>query len=151
VAGGVTGADSVEIARAFAAAGADAIDVSTGQTSPNAAPRHGRGWQVPYAERIRHAVGVPVIAVGGISTADDVNSLLLAGRADICAVGRAFLHDPAWALHAAAEQGFDVPWPVPYEAGRRPPPGARPADRALLGVGGDPPPGGRRPTGGAGA
>ncbi|MEU2283721.1 bifunctional salicylyl-CoA 5-hydroxylase/oxidoreductase [Streptomyces sp. NPDC013178] len=122
--GGTTAEDAVEIARAFAAHGADAIDVSTGQVVADEAPEFGRSYQTPFADRIRHEVGVPVIAVGAISSWDDVNSLILAGRADLCALGRPHLYDPHWTLHAAAEQGYDGPgvvWPEPYRAGSRPP------------------------------
>ncbi|MEU0119213.1 bifunctional salicylyl-CoA 5-hydroxylase/oxidoreductase [Streptomyces bobili] len=126
--GGTTAEDAVEIARAFAAHGADAIDVSTGQVVAEEAPEYGRSYQAPFADRIRHEVGVPVIAVGAISSWDDVNSLLLAGRADLCALARPHLYDPHWTLHAAAEQGYDGPgavWPAPYRAGSRPPPTGR--------------------------
>ncbi|MGW1895533.1 bifunctional salicylyl-CoA 5-hydroxylase/oxidoreductase [Streptomyces sp. NPDC002004] len=122
--GGTTGDDAVGIARAFAAHGADAIDVSTGQVVSDERPAYGRSYQTPYADRIRHEAGVPVIAVGAISSWDDVNSLVLAGRADLCAVGRPHLYDPHWALHAAAEQGYTGPgvtWPAPYRAGSRRP------------------------------
>lgn len=127
--GGTTAEDAVAIARAFAAHGADAIDVSTGQVVPDEAPAYGRSYQTPYADRIRAAVGIPVVAVGAISSWDDVNSLLLAGRADLCALARPHLYDPHWTLHAAAEQGYEgpaAPWPAPYRAGsRRPPTGRR--------------------------
>lgn len=122
--GGTSGEDAVRIARAFAAHGADAIDVSTGQVVAEERPEFGRSYQTPYADRIRHEAGVPVIAVGAISSWDDVNSLILAGRADLCALGRPHLYDPQWTLHAAAEQGYDgpgAPWPAPYRAGSRPP------------------------------
>ena len=122
---GGTGADeAVAIARAFAAHGADAVDVSTGQVVAHERPESGRSYQTPYADRIRHGAGVPVIAVGAISSWDDVNSLILAGRADLCALARPHLYDPHWTLHAAAEQGYDGPgavWPAPYRAGSRPP------------------------------
>ncbi|MEV7672905.1 bifunctional salicylyl-CoA 5-hydroxylase/oxidoreductase [Streptomyces sp. NPDC088752] len=127
--GGTTAEDAVTIARALAAHGADAIDVSTGQVVPHETPAHGRSYQAPYADRIRNETGVPVIAVGAISSWDDVNSLLLAGRADLCALARPHLYDPHWTLHAAAEQGYEgpaAPWPAPYRAGsRRPPTGRR--------------------------
>ncbi|MET9950485.1 bifunctional salicylyl-CoA 5-hydroxylase/oxidoreductase [Streptomyces sp. NPDC006339] len=126
--GGTTADDAVEIARAFAAHGADALDVSTGQVVPDERPEFGRSYQTPYADRIRAALGVPVIAVGAISSWDDVNSLLLAGRADLCALARPHLYDPHWTLHAAAEQGYRgpaAPWPAPYRAGSRRPPTGR--------------------------
>jgi anthraniloyl-CoA monooxygenase len=122
--GGITGADAVSIARAFAAAGADAIDVSTGQVTPDEKPAFGRSYQTPFADAIRNQAGIATIAVGVISSYDDVNSLVLAGRADLCAVGRAHLYDPNWTLHAAAEQSYDGPgarWPQPWAAGSRRP------------------------------
>ena len=122
--GGTTAEDAVEIARAFAAHGADAVDVSTGQVVADERPEYGRSYQTPYADRIRHATGLPVIAVGAISSWDDVNSLILAGRTDLCALARPHLYDPHWTLHAAAEQGYDGPgvvWPAPYRAGSRRP------------------------------
>ena len=126
--GGITAADGVEIARAFAAAGADAIDVSTGQVTPAEKPAFGRSYQAPYADAIRNQAGIATIAVGVISSYDDVNSLILAGRADLCALGRAHLYDPNWTLHAAAEQGYSGPgvtWPQPWAAGSRRPQAGR--------------------------
>ncbi|MEV5596693.1 bifunctional salicylyl-CoA 5-hydroxylase/oxidoreductase [Streptomyces sp. NPDC052496] len=137
--GGTTAEDSVEIARAFAAHGAAAIDVSTGQVVPDERPDYGRSYQTPFADRIRNRLGVPVIAVGAVSSWDDVNSLLLAGRADLCALARPHLYDPHWTLHAAAEQGYSgpgAPWPLPYRAGSRTPPTGRtdaPKPRLRLG------------------
>jgi anthraniloyl-CoA monooxygenase len=132
VAGGNTDDDAVEIARAFIAHGAAAIDVSSGQVSKDERPAFGRSYQTPFADKVRHQVagpaGVAVIAVGAISSFDDVNSILLAGRADLCALGRTHLYDPQWTLHAAAEQGYDgdaARWPVQWQAGRRKPPTAR--------------------------
>lgn len=128
VEGGATADDAVVVARAFADAGADAVDVSTGQVTPDEDPAYGRSYQVPFAERVRREVGVPVIAVGAISSHDDVNSTVLAGRADLCALARPHLYDPHWTLHAAAEQGYDGPgavWPAPYRAGSRRPPTGR--------------------------
>jgi anthraniloyl-CoA monooxygenase len=129
---GNTEDDAVVIARAFAEHGAAAIDVSTGQVAKDEKPAFGRSYQTPFADRIRHLVaepaGVRVIAVGAISSYDDVNSILLAGRADLCALGRAHLYDPNWTLHAAAEQGYRGPgaqWPQAWRAGRRKPPAAR--------------------------
>jgi anthraniloyl-CoA monooxygenase len=126
--GGITGEDAIEIAEAFAGAGADAIDVSTGQVTPGETPAFGRSYQTPFADAIRNRTGIATIAVGVISSYDDVNSLILAGRADLCALGRAHLYDPNWTLHAAAEQGYDGPaaaWPDPWKAGSRPPQTAR--------------------------
>ncbi|MGV9986711.1 bifunctional salicylyl-CoA 5-hydroxylase/oxidoreductase [Streptomyces olivaceus] len=122
--GGTGAEEAVAIARAFAAHGADAVDVSTGQVVAGERPEFGRSYQTPYADRIRHEAGVPVIAVGAISSWDDVNSLILAGRTDLCALARPHLYDPHWTLHAAAEQGYVGPgavWPAPYRAGSRPP------------------------------
>ncbi|WP_037856054.1 bifunctional salicylyl-CoA 5-hydroxylase/oxidoreductase [Streptomyces sp. NRRL S-340] len=122
--GGTGAEDAVEIARAFAAHGADAVDVSTGQVVAEERPEFGRSYQTPFADRIRHEVGVPVLAVGAISSWDDVNSLILAGRTDLCALARPHLYDPHWTLHAAAEQGYQGPgavWPAPYRAGSRRP------------------------------
>ena len=126
--GGIDADDAVEIARAFREHGADAIDVSTGQVTPAERPAFGRSYQTPYADRIRNQVGIPTIAVGVISSYDDVNSIVLAGRADLCAIGRAHLYDPHWTLHAAAAQGYVGPgaqWPLPFRAGSRPPVTAR--------------------------
>ena len=120
--GGITGEDAVQIARAFAAAGADAIDVSTGQVTPDEEPAFGRSYQTPFADAIRNQAGIATIAVGVISSYDDVNSIILAGRADLCALGRAHLYDPNWTLHAAAEQGYAGPaaaWPDPWRAGQQ--------------------------------
>jgi len=102
--------------------------VSTGQVTPDEAPAFGRSYQTPFADAIRNRLGIATIAVGVISSYDDVNSLILAGRADLCALGRAHLYDPNWTLHAAAEQGYDGPaaaWPDPWKAGSRPPQAGR--------------------------
>lgn len=126
--GGTSEADAVAIARALAEAGADAIDVSTGEVVAYERPRYGRSYQTPYADLIRNATGVPTLAVGAISTYDDVNSIILAGRADLCGVGRAQLHDPLWTLHAAAAQGYQgpaAPWARAWRAGSGRPPAAR--------------------------
>jgi len=124
VEGGIEVDDAVQIAEAFAAAGADAIDVSTGQVTPDEQPAFGRSYQTPFADAIRNRTGIATIAVGVISSYDDVNSIVLAGRADLCALGRAHLYDPNWTLHAAVEQDYDGPgarWPMPWRAGRRKP------------------------------
>ncbi|AMW13464.1 salicylyl-CoA 5-hydroxylase [Streptomyces qaidamensis] len=137
--GGTSAEDAVEIARAFAAHGADAIDVSTGQVVADEQPEFGRSYQTPFADRIRHTTGIPVIAVGAISSWDDVNSLILAGRTDLCALARPHLYDPHWTLHAAAEQGYTGPgatWPAPYRAGsRRPQTGRTDAPKPRLSLG----------------
>jgi len=124
VAGGITPEDTLAIARAFVAAGAAAVDVSTGQVSSAERPAFGRSYQTPFADAIRNQADVATVAVGVISSYDDVNSILLAGRADLCALGRAHLYDPNWTLHAAVEQGYDGPgvtWPAPWLPGRRKP------------------------------
>ncbi|MBB5853093.1 bifunctional salicylyl-CoA 5-hydroxylase/oxidoreductase [Amycolatopsis umgeniensis] len=127
--GGIDVEDAVEIARAFAEHGVDGIDVSTGQVVSEEKPEYGRSYQTPYADRIRNEIGreygVAVIAVGAISSYDDVNSLILAGRADLCALGRTHLYNPQWTLHAAAEQDYAMPWPKQYAAGSRKPQGGR--------------------------
>ena len=130
--GGNTSDDSVEIARAFVAHGAAGLDISTGQIAKEEKPAFGRSYQTPFADRIRQEVaspaGVAVIAVGAISTYDDVNSVLLAGRADLVALGRTHLYDPQWTLHAAAEQEYQGPgsqWIPQFRAGRRKPPSSR--------------------------
>ncbi len=127
--GGIDVDDAVEIARAFAEHGADGIDVSTGQVVSEEKPQYGRSYQTPYADRIRNEIGreygIAVIAVGAISSYDDVNSLILAGRADLCALGRTHLHDPQWTLHAAADQDYPMPWPKQFAAGSRKPQGGR--------------------------
>ena len=117
--GGNTPDDAVEIARLFKAVGADMIDVSSGQTTREAKPVYGRMYQTPFADRIRNEVGIGAIAVGAIFEADHVNSIIAAGRADLCAIARPHLADPAWTLHAAAKLGsHHVIWPKPYWAGR---------------------------------
>jgi anthraniloyl-CoA monooxygenase len=133
--GGTDVDDAVLVARAFAERGAAGIDVSTGQVVKDERPAFGRSYQTPYADRIRNEVGreygVAVIAVGAISSYDDVNSILLAGRADLCALGRPHLYDPQWTLHAAADQGYAGPgavWPRPFAAGSRRPQTGRAED-----------------------
>lgn len=117
---GLTPEDSVAIARAFAEAGADLIDVSAGQTTPDARPVYGRMFQTPFSDRIRNEAGVATMAVGNIYEPDHVNSILAAGRADLCALARPHLADPNWTLRAAAELGWhgQAP-PVQYQAGFR--------------------------------
>ena len=116
---GLTPEDAVEIARRLKARGVDLVDVSAGQTSTEAKPVYGRMFQTPFADRIRNEVGIATLAVGNIFEADQVNSILLSGRADLVALARPHLSDPYWSLHAAAELGFaEQPWPKPYLAGR---------------------------------
>ena len=116
---GVQPDDAVVIADRFRAAGADIIDVSAGQTSIRARPVYGRMFQTPFADRIRNDVGIATMAVGNIYEPDHVNSILMAGRADLCCLARPHLADPYWTLHAAAVLGYyGMEWPRPYEAGR---------------------------------
>ncbi|HXE49856.1 MAG TPA: bifunctional salicylyl-CoA 5-hydroxylase/oxidoreductase, partial [Ramlibacter sp.] len=119
VEGGITPDDAVEIARAFKAAGADMIDCSSGQVSKQQAPVYGRMYQTPFADRIRNEAGIPTIAVGAISEADHVNSIIAAGRADLCAIARPHLANASWTLLEAAKIGYsDVQWPVQYRAAK---------------------------------
>jgi len=116
---GVTPAEAVEIARLLQAAGVDICDVSAGQTSTRAKPVYGRMFQTPFSDRIRNETGMATIAVGNIYEPDHVNSILMAGRADLVALARPHLTDPYWTLHAAAALGDrDVAWPSPYFPGR---------------------------------
>ena len=116
---GVTPDEAVKIARMFAAAGADIIDVSAGQTSTDARPVYGRMFQTPFSDRIRNEAGLATMAVGNITEADQVNSILLAGRADLVCLARPHLADPYWTLHAAVAAGdTKSDWPLPYAAGR---------------------------------
>ncbi|HVO05588.1 MAG TPA: bifunctional salicylyl-CoA 5-hydroxylase/oxidoreductase [Burkholderiaceae bacterium] len=120
VEGGITPADAVEIARAFKAAGADMIDCSSGQVSARQKPTYGRMYQTPFADRIRNEAGIATIAVGAISEADHVNSIIAAGRADLCAVARPHLANPAWTLTEAAKIGFTaVEWPRQYRSAKQ--------------------------------
>ncbi|HET6361610.1 MAG TPA: bifunctional salicylyl-CoA 5-hydroxylase/oxidoreductase [Gemmatimonadota bacterium] len=105
---------SLEVARQLKAHDVDIVDVSAGQTVPYAKPRYGRQFQTPFSDRIRHEVGVPTMAVGNISSYMDVNTILAAGRADLCALARAHLWDPYWARNAAWRLGYPLPWPDPY-------------------------------------
>jgi anthraniloyl-CoA monooxygenase len=119
VEGGITPADAVDIARAFKAAGADLIDCSSGQVSTRQKPTYGRMFQTPFADRIRQEAGIATIAVGAISEADHVNSIIAAGRADLCAVARPHLANPAWTLTEAARIGYrGVSWPQPYRSAK---------------------------------
>ena len=116
---GVTPDEAVEIGRIFARAGADIIDVSAGQTTPEARPVYGRMFQTPFSDRIRNDAGISTMAVGNIFEADHVNSILMAGRADLVCLARPHLADPYWTLRAAVELGDPhEPWPDPYLAGR---------------------------------
>ncbi|WP_158915585.1 bifunctional salicylyl-CoA 5-hydroxylase/oxidoreductase [Caulobacter sp. S45] len=114
--GGISGEDSVEIARSFSQAGCDLIDVSTGQTVHDAAPMFGRMFQTPFADRIRNEAQVATMCVGAISSADQINTILAAGRADLVAVGRGHLADPFMTVRAAAWYGVDLPGVPPQYA-----------------------------------
>jgi anthraniloyl-CoA monooxygenase len=117
--GGITPEDGLGIAAAFRAHGADIIDVSAGQTSRWANPVYGRMFQTPFSEMIRNEIGVPTIAVGNITTADQVNTIVAAGRADICAIARLHLTNPHFTLMASAEYGYGAQlWPAPYLSGK---------------------------------
>ncbi|HSV54756.1 MAG TPA: bifunctional salicylyl-CoA 5-hydroxylase/oxidoreductase [Burkholderiaceae bacterium] len=117
--GGHTADDAIVVARLFKEAGCDFIDVSSGQTSRAAKPVYGRMYQTPFSDRIRNEVGIRTIAVGAISEADHANSIIAAGRADLCAIARPHLADPAWTLHEAAKlQSRVVEWPKQYTSGR---------------------------------
>jgi anthraniloyl-CoA monooxygenase len=119
VEGGILPADAVAIARAFKDAGADMIDCSSGQVSKREKPVYGRMFQTPFADRIRQEAGIPTIAVGAISEADHVNSIIAAGRADLCAVARPHLANPAWTLTEAARIGYaPVDWPRQYRSAK---------------------------------
>jgi anthraniloyl-CoA monooxygenase len=117
--GGITPSDAVEIAKAFKAAGADMIDCSSGQVSAEQKPSYGRMYQTPFADRVRNEAGIATIAVGAISEADHVNSIISAGRADLCAIARPHLANPAWTLTEAAKIGFTgLAWPRQYISGK---------------------------------
>ncbi len=114
--GGMKPQDSVEVARMLKEHDCDITDVSAGQTVPYAKPIYGRQFQTPFSDRIRHEVGIATMAVGNISSYMDVNTILAAGRADLCVMARAHLWDPYWTRHAAYELGYALPWPDPYES-----------------------------------
>jgi anthraniloyl-CoA monooxygenase len=119
VEGGITPDDAVGIARLFKAAGADMIDCSSGQVSKQEQPVYGRMFQTPFADRVRNEAGIPTIAVGAIFEADHANSIIAAGRADLCAIARPHLANPAWTLNEAARIGYpDMPWPKQYLAAK---------------------------------
>ena len=112
--GGIDFDEAVGFARLLREHGCDIVTVSTGQTVPEQAPQYGRLYQTPFSDRIRCDAGIPTMTVGGIASYDDVNSILAAGRADLCVLARGHLYDPYWTRHAAYEQGWDLPWPVQY-------------------------------------
>ena len=111
---GVTGDDAVRVGAMLKAHGCDIVDVSAGQVVADQAPEYGRLFQTPFAERVRLEAEIPTMTVGAISSYEDVNSILAAGRADLCVLARAHLYDPYWTRHAAQAQGYDLPWPDPY-------------------------------------
>ncbi|MBU1317032.1 MAG: bifunctional salicylyl-CoA 5-hydroxylase/oxidoreductase [Alphaproteobacteria bacterium] len=118
--GGNTPEDAAIYARMFKEAGADMIDCSSGQVWKEEKPVYGRLFQTPFSDKIRNEVGIPTIAVGAISEADHANSVIAAGRADLCAVARPHLADPAWVLHEAARIGLtDIAWPKQYYSGKQ--------------------------------
>jgi anthraniloyl-CoA monooxygenase len=112
--GGLTAEDAVGVARRLREHGCDIVTVSTGQTVPDQQPVYGRLYQTPFSDRIRYEAGIPTMTVGNIASYDDVNSILTAGRADLCVLARGHLFDPYWTRHAAYEQGYDLPWPDQY-------------------------------------
>ena len=117
--GGTMPEDAAIYAALFKDAGADLIDCSSGQVTPDEKPVFGRLFQTPFSDRIRNEVGIATIAVGAISEADHVNSIIAAGRADLCAIARPHLADPAWTLHEAAKIGLtDIDWPKQYRSGK---------------------------------
>ncbi len=114
--GGMQPEDAVEIARMLRIHDCDVVDVSAGQTVPDQKPVYGRLFQTPFADRIRNEVGIATMAVGNISSWMDVNTIVAAGRADVCLLARAHLFDPYWTRHAAAMQDYALPWPPQYDS-----------------------------------
>src|SRR5256885_3267916 len=112
--GGPEPADAVEIATLLKAHHCDIVDVSAGQTVPDAKPAYGRQFQTPFADRVRHESGIPTMAVGNISSFTDVNTILAAGRADLCVLARAHLWDPHWTRPAAHQMGHPLPRPAQH-------------------------------------
>ena len=117
--GGLSEDDAVALACALKAHGCDIVDVSAGQTVPDQQPRYGRLFQTPFADRIRLEAGIATMSVGNISSYTDVNTIIAAGRADLCVLARAHLFDPYWTRHAAWMQGYPLPWPDPYRSVER--------------------------------
>jgi len=117
--GGLSDEDALTMVRAFRSAGIDLVDVSTGQTVPDQKPVYGRMWQTPFADKIRNELGIATMAVGNIYEPDHVNSIIASGRADLCAIARPHLANPAWTLEAAARQGYRPQWwPKQYLSGK---------------------------------
>jgi anthraniloyl-CoA monooxygenase len=117
--GGIEPQDAAEIARLLKAHDCDIVDVSAGQTVPDQRPKYGRLFQTPFSDRIRHEVGIATMAVGNISSYMDVNTIIAAGRADLCVLARAHLFDPYWTRHAAWMLGWPLAWPDPYRSVER--------------------------------
>ncbi|ATG21770.1 oxidoreductase [Ralstonia pickettii] len=117
--GGTTVDEAVEIAKQLHQGGADFVDVSSGEVTPDQKPVYGRLYQTPFADRIRNEANVPTIAVGAITDADQVNGIVASGRADLCALSRPHLADAAWVLRESAKLGWhDVAWPRAYQFGK---------------------------------
>jgi len=114
--GGITPEEVIALAKMLRERGVDIIDVSAGQTVPEAKPVYGRLFQVPFSELVRLEAGIPTMTVGNISSYADVNSIIAAGRADLAVLARAHLYDPYFTRHAAAEQMFEVEWPDQYKS-----------------------------------
>ncbi len=117
--GGMGPVDAVEVARLLGGAGCDIIDVSAGQTVPDQRPEYGRLFQTSFADRIRHEVGIATMAVGNVSSFADVNTIIAAGRADLCLLARAHIYDPYWTRHAALALRYPLEWPDPYKSVER--------------------------------
>ncbi len=116
---GITGDDAVDIAAMLKGHGCDLVDVSTGQTSTEARPAYGRLYQTPFADRIRWEVGIPTMTVGAVGSVDDANTIVMAGRADLCLLARPHLVDPYWTLNASLDSGYDGHWwPPQYLSGK---------------------------------
>lgn len=119
VAGGFDGDSAVAFAAALKRRGCDIIDVSTGQTSIEADPEYGRLYQTPFSDRIRNEVHIPTMTVGGVASIDDIHTILVAGRADLCVLARPHLIDPYWTMNAAMDLGYTGhPWPNQYLSGK---------------------------------
>ena len=113
--GGNTPADAAIYAKMFKDAGADLVDCSSGQVSKEEKPVYGRLFQTPFSDKLRNEIGIATVAVGAISEADHANSIIAAGRADLCAIARPHLADTAWTLHEAAKIGVkSIAWPKQY-------------------------------------
>jgi len=114
--GGITPEDVIALASMLREHRVDIIDVSAGQTDPSGRPEYGRLFQTPFSELVRIEANVPTMTVGNIQSYEDVNSIIAAGRADLCALARAHLYDPYWTRHAAAQQGYVMHWPNQYQS-----------------------------------